>query len=231
MLHTSEHDMAELVNASDIDVFLSDAAWAICSTYHTVLKASPGVLLMTSTLYFLLDASPLSNLASRHYDLRPFKWLLPTAVLHLLPPTNHSLSSVATITSHPPQLSLSSAAASCQPLSLSLSLVRHRSSTWLPLVNHPCHLLSAAITLSCCWLLHCGMSPCHLCHCLHFCHRHNCLSFVVVINCQPHLSLLLLSCNPLKLDVRWRGLEMDEVSTHTELRDGEWFWRCGVFVW
>ncbi len=32
MLHTAELDMAKLVNASDIDVFLSDAAWAICST-------------------------------------------------------------------------------------------------------------------------------------------------------------------------------------------------------
>ncbi len=42
MLRTSELDMAELVKASDIDVFLSGAAWAVCSTYHTVLKASPG---------------------------------------------------------------------------------------------------------------------------------------------------------------------------------------------
>jgi hypothetical protein len=42
MLHTSKLDMAELVKASDIDIVLSDAAWAICSTYHTVLKASPG---------------------------------------------------------------------------------------------------------------------------------------------------------------------------------------------
>ncbi len=33
--------MAELVETSDIDVFLSDAAWAVCSTYHIVLKASP----------------------------------------------------------------------------------------------------------------------------------------------------------------------------------------------
>jgi hypothetical protein len=40
MLCTSKLYMAELVNAVDIDVFLSDAAWAICSTYHTVLKAS-----------------------------------------------------------------------------------------------------------------------------------------------------------------------------------------------
>ncbi len=42
ILRTSESDMADLVKASDIDVFLSDAAWAVCSTYHTVLKASPG---------------------------------------------------------------------------------------------------------------------------------------------------------------------------------------------
>jgi hypothetical protein len=42
MLHTSELDMAELVKASDIDVFLSDAMWAVQSTYHTVLKNSPG---------------------------------------------------------------------------------------------------------------------------------------------------------------------------------------------
>jgi hypothetical protein len=34
--------MAEMVKASDIDIFLSDTAWAIRSIYHTVLKASPG---------------------------------------------------------------------------------------------------------------------------------------------------------------------------------------------
>jgi hypothetical protein len=42
MLRTAELDMAKSVKASDINVFLSDAAWVICSTYHTVLKASPG---------------------------------------------------------------------------------------------------------------------------------------------------------------------------------------------
>jgi hypothetical protein len=42
MLHTAKLNMAMLVNASDIDIFLADAAWAICPTYHTVLKASPG---------------------------------------------------------------------------------------------------------------------------------------------------------------------------------------------
>jgi hypothetical protein len=42
MLHTAELDMAKLVNASDINIFLADAAWAIRSTHHTVLKALPG---------------------------------------------------------------------------------------------------------------------------------------------------------------------------------------------
>ncbi len=35
MLCTSELHMAKTMKASDIDVFLSDAAWAVCSTYHT----------------------------------------------------------------------------------------------------------------------------------------------------------------------------------------------------
>jgi hypothetical protein len=39
MLCTSELNMTKTVKASDIDVFLSDAVWAIHSTYHTVLKA------------------------------------------------------------------------------------------------------------------------------------------------------------------------------------------------
>ncbi len=42
MLPLSELDMVKTVKPSDIDVFLSDAAWAVRSTYHTVLIASPG---------------------------------------------------------------------------------------------------------------------------------------------------------------------------------------------
>jgi hypothetical protein len=42
MLCTAELEMAKAVNASDINIFLADAAWAIHSTHHTVLKASPG---------------------------------------------------------------------------------------------------------------------------------------------------------------------------------------------
>ncbi len=42
MLRTAELDMANSVTPDDVDVFLDNPAWAICSTYHTVLKASPG---------------------------------------------------------------------------------------------------------------------------------------------------------------------------------------------
>ncbi len=43
MLCTAKIDMADSVTPDDVDVFLDNPAWAICSTYHTVLKASPGV--------------------------------------------------------------------------------------------------------------------------------------------------------------------------------------------
>jgi hypothetical protein len=52
ILRTSELDMAESVKASDIDIFLSDAAWAVCSTYHTVLKASPGAAIFGREILF-----------------------------------------------------------------------------------------------------------------------------------------------------------------------------------
>ncbi len=42
MLRTAEIDMADSVTPDDVDIFLDNAAWAICSTYHAVLKASPG---------------------------------------------------------------------------------------------------------------------------------------------------------------------------------------------
>jgi hypothetical protein len=52
MLDTAELDMAKLVKASDINVFLSDALWAIRSTYHTVLKASPGAAIFGQDMLF-----------------------------------------------------------------------------------------------------------------------------------------------------------------------------------
>jgi hypothetical protein len=44
--------MAETVKASNIDVFLSDAAWAVRSTYHTMLKASPGAAIIGRDMLF-----------------------------------------------------------------------------------------------------------------------------------------------------------------------------------
>jgi hypothetical protein len=52
MLRTSELNMAESVKASDINVFLSDAAWAVRFTYHTVLKASPGAAIIGRDMLF-----------------------------------------------------------------------------------------------------------------------------------------------------------------------------------
>ncbi len=42
MLCTAELDMADSVTPDDVDVILDNVAWVICSTYHMVLKASPG---------------------------------------------------------------------------------------------------------------------------------------------------------------------------------------------
>jgi hypothetical protein len=52
MLRTAKLNMAKLVNASDNDIFLADAAWAIRSTHHTVLKASPGAAIFGQDMLF-----------------------------------------------------------------------------------------------------------------------------------------------------------------------------------
>ncbi len=53
MLRTAELDMANSVTLDDVNVFLDNAAWAIRSTYHTVLKASPGAAIFRRDM--LLD--------------------------------------------------------------------------------------------------------------------------------------------------------------------------------
>jgi hypothetical protein len=52
MLCTAESDMADSVTPDDVDAFLENAAWAICSTYHTVLKASPGAAIFGHDILF-----------------------------------------------------------------------------------------------------------------------------------------------------------------------------------
>ncbi|KAL7503628.1 hypothetical protein ACHAXN_001390, partial [Cyclotella atomus] len=39
--HTAELDMADTMEPSNVADFLANSAWAIRSTHHTVLKASP----------------------------------------------------------------------------------------------------------------------------------------------------------------------------------------------
>ncbi len=52
MLRTSKLNMAKTVKASDIHAFLLDAAWAVHSTYYTVLKASPGAAILGVDMLF-----------------------------------------------------------------------------------------------------------------------------------------------------------------------------------
>jgi hypothetical protein len=52
MLCTAELDMADSVTPDDVNVFLDNTAWAICSTYHTVLKASPGAAIFGRDMLF-----------------------------------------------------------------------------------------------------------------------------------------------------------------------------------
>ncbi len=52
MLCTAKLDMAESITLDEVDVFLDNAAWSICSTYHTVLKASPGAAIFGQDMLF-----------------------------------------------------------------------------------------------------------------------------------------------------------------------------------
>jgi hypothetical protein len=52
MLCTAELDMANSVTPDDVDVFLDNVAWAICSTYHMVLKASLGAAIFGRDMLF-----------------------------------------------------------------------------------------------------------------------------------------------------------------------------------
>jgi hypothetical protein len=52
MLRTAEIDTAESVTPDDVNVFLDNTVWAIFSTYHTVLKASPGAAIFGQDMLF-----------------------------------------------------------------------------------------------------------------------------------------------------------------------------------
>jgi hypothetical protein len=53
-LRTAELDMAMTVTSNDVDVFLNNTAWAICSTYHTVIEASSGGAIFGCDMLFVI---------------------------------------------------------------------------------------------------------------------------------------------------------------------------------
>ena len=52
MICTSEIDMTDTVAPKDIDSILTHVSWAIRSSYHTVLKASPGAAIFGQDMFF-----------------------------------------------------------------------------------------------------------------------------------------------------------------------------------
>ncbi len=52
MICTSEINMADSVAPRDIDTILTNVSWAIRSTYHTVLEASPGASIFGRDMLF-----------------------------------------------------------------------------------------------------------------------------------------------------------------------------------
>ena len=73
MLRNAEIDMATSVAPSDIAMFLTNAAWAIWSTYHKVLKASPDAAIFgRDTLFdipYIADWNKIGDYRQRQTDL------------------------------------------------------------------------------------------------------------------------------------------------------------------
>ncbi len=73
MLCTSKLDMAKTITADDVDVFLYNVAWAICSTYHTVLKTAPGAAIfgrdMLFNILFIADWNKIGDYRQLQTDL------------------------------------------------------------------------------------------------------------------------------------------------------------------
>ncbi len=52
MLRTAEIKKEDSVTLNEVGVFLDNEAWAVCSTHHTVLKASPGAAIFGQDMLF-----------------------------------------------------------------------------------------------------------------------------------------------------------------------------------
>jgi hypothetical protein len=85
MLCTAELDMVKTVTPNDVDDFLDNAAWAICSTYHTVLKASPDTTIFGHNMFFNIlfmaanaSISKMYSLRNRYISTRSYEsWISP----------------------------------------------------------------------------------------------------------------------------------------------------------
>jgi len=58
MLRTSGLDDSDSIDDLQIDQFITNAAWAIRSTYHIVLKATPGEAIFRRDMLFDIRLSP-----------------------------------------------------------------------------------------------------------------------------------------------------------------------------
>ena len=69
--------MTNTINESDITDFLTNAAWVICSTYHTVLKTSPGEAMfgrdMLLDVPFPADGSKIGEYRQKQTDKNTVK--------------------------------------------------------------------------------------------------------------------------------------------------------------
>ncbi len=72
MMRTAELDMTDSVYPADIGTFIDNAVWDIRSTYHTVLKASPGAAIfgqdMLFDIPFIADWNNIGDYRQRQTD-------------------------------------------------------------------------------------------------------------------------------------------------------------------
>jgi hypothetical protein len=73
MVCTSEIGMSDSVPPRDIDTILTNVSWAICSTYHKVLKASPGAAIfgrdMLFNIHYIADWKKIGDYRQHQTDL------------------------------------------------------------------------------------------------------------------------------------------------------------------
>ena len=71
-MRTAELDMADSVDEEDLEDFIDNASWALRSTYHTVLKASPGAAIsgqdMLFDVPFIADWNKIGDYRQRQPD-------------------------------------------------------------------------------------------------------------------------------------------------------------------